>query len=49
MILKYLLYFWLHRAHELTRSISLWQGGYSEKPEETTYTFNFWSLCDTFI
>jgi hypothetical protein len=25
------------------------QGGYSEKPEETTYTFNFWSLCDTFI
>jgi hypothetical protein len=25
------------------------QGGYSEKPDETTYTFNFWSLCDTFI
>ncbi|KAI0301885.1 glycosyl hydrolase family 85-domain-containing protein [Multifurca ochricompacta] len=25
------------------------KGGYSEKPEETTYTFNFWPLCDTFI
>ncbi|KAI9512749.1 glycosyl hydrolase family 85-domain-containing protein [Russula earlei] len=25
------------------------KGGYSEKPEETTYTFNFWSLCDTFV
>ncbi|KAH8999460.1 glycosyl hydrolase family 85-domain-containing protein [Lactarius akahatsu] len=25
------------------------KGGYSEKPEETTYTFNFWPLCDSFI
>ncbi|KIP07565.1 glycoside hydrolase family 85 protein [Phlebiopsis gigantea 11061_1 CR5-6] len=26
-----------------------YKGGYTEKPEARAYTFNFWSLCDTFI
>ncbi|KAI0689105.1 glycosyl hydrolase family 85-domain-containing protein [Cytidiella melzeri] len=26
-----------------------YKGGYSEKPSSLAYTFNFWSLCDTFI
>ncbi|KAI0269338.1 glycosyl hydrolase family 85-domain-containing protein [Gloeopeniophorella convolvens] len=25
------------------------KGGYYETPDETTYTFNFWRLCDSFI
>ncbi|KAI0755992.1 glycosyl hydrolase family 85-domain-containing protein [Irpex lacteus] len=26
-----------------------YKGGYTEKPAGLAYTFNFWSLCDTFI
>ncbi|KAH9853285.1 glycosyl hydrolase family 85-domain-containing protein [Lenzites betulinus] len=26
-----------------------YKGGYTESPEAPAYTFNFWSLCDTFI
>ncbi|KAI0640580.1 glycosyl hydrolase family 85-domain-containing protein [Trametes meyenii] len=26
-----------------------YKGGYTESPTTPTYTFNFWSLCDTFI
>lgn len=26
-----------------------YKGGYTESPSGTCYTFNFWSLCDTFV